>query len=51
VILTEHGINAMPLEANPTVSPFPMIGNEMVNVKHMTEVTSSRPMIEEQSFH
>jgi len=22
VIFTEHGINAMPLEANPTVSPF-----------------------------
>jgi hypothetical protein len=25
VIFTEHGINAMPLEANPTISPFLMV--------------------------
>lgn len=35
VIFTEHGINAMPLEANPTVSPFLMVSDN-TNVKHKT---------------
>jgi hypothetical protein len=37
VIFTEHGINVMLLEANPTVSPFLMVSNNMVNVKHKAE--------------
>lgn len=37
VIFTEHGIIAMPLEANPTVSLFLMVSNNTVNVKHKTE--------------